>query len=184
MARPKKTYPDTLTDQEQDFVVEYIRLGEAKAAYKAAGFQAGTEGSYSTMSGNLFRAPHIQSAIKMAQRVAAGVKDRTELSEDVNERLVLSGMLRQARLEGKGASHQARVQAWMHLGRYLGMWQDNTNVNSPELARMMREAEERVAGQRAAGMVTDQGTDTALPDISVIELAESYTAPEYETEEA
>ncbi len=46
---------------------------------------------------------------------------------------VISGLKREAALDGKDSSHSARVSAWAHLGKHLGMFTDrHLHGNDPE----------------------------------------------------
>ena len=40
--------------------------------------------------------------------------------------MVIDGLLAEAKLSGEGSSHSARVAAWAHLGKHLGMFVDKT----------------------------------------------------------
>ncbi len=49
---------------------------------------------------------------------------RALLSQDA----VLLGLLEEARHTGDGSSHSARVSAWAHIGKHLGMFVDRVHV--------------------------------------------------------
>ena len=42
----------------------------------------------------------------------------------VDQDMVIAGLLKEATREGDGASHSARVNAWMQLGKHLQMFTD------------------------------------------------------------
>ncbi len=63
----------------------------------------------------------VQAAIVEAQEARAR---RTELTQDA----VVQGLLKEAEFKGEGSSPAARVSAWAHLGRHLGMFKDKTAV--------------------------------------------------------
>ena len=41
---------------------------------------------------------------------------------------VIRGLLEEARNKGEDTSHSARVSAWAHLGRHLGMFDDKMTI--------------------------------------------------------
>ncbi len=63
----------------------------------------------------------VQAAIAKAMEARS---ERTEIGQD----MVVHGLLREARFLGEGTSHSARVSAWAHLGKHLGMFTDNVNL--------------------------------------------------------
>ncbi len=60
----------------------------------------------------------------MAAEAQAVRSKRTEITQDE----VIQGLKKEATLEGEGSSHSARVAAWAHLGKHLGMFTDNLNL--------------------------------------------------------
>ena len=63
----------------------------------------------------------VAEAVKAAQQARSG---RTEITQDE----VIQGLKKEATLEGEGSSHSARVSAWAHLGKHLGMFTDNLTL--------------------------------------------------------
>lgn len=108
-----------LTDKQQIFVNEYlIDLNATKAAVRA-GYSEKT--AYSIGSENL-RKPEIQKAIEKAFNER---KARVLVTQDD----VVNGLLDEAKNKDEGASHSARVSAWAHLGKHLGMFVDKTELS-------------------------------------------------------
>lgn len=102
------------------FITEYVKDFNGPLAYVRAG------GPYTTaakMAGEFLREPYV------AQRVWS-VIDSMEEAEIINRKHVLAGLLREAQYQGMGASHGARVSAWSHLSKILGMEQTNINLNA------------------------------------------------------
>lgn len=108
-----------LTDKQQIFVNEYlIDLNATKAAVRA-GYSEKT--AYSIGSENL-RKPEIQKAIEKAFNER---KARVLVTQDD----VINGLLDEAKNKDEGASHSARVAAWAHLGKHLGMFTDKVELS-------------------------------------------------------
>ncbi len=57
----------------------------------------------------------IHRAIQEGQEARS---ERTGVTQDQ----VITGLLHEARLTSEGSSHSARVAAWAHLGKHLGMF--------------------------------------------------------------
>jgi phage terminase small subunit len=107
-----------LTPKQQRFVDEYlIDLNATQAAIRAGYAQ---KAAYATGAENL-KKPQIAAAIAAKQAVRS---ERTEVTQD----MVVAGLLTEARLDGEGSSHSARVQAWGLLARHLGMLTDKVKV--------------------------------------------------------
>ena len=43
--------------------------------------------------------------------------------------MVVQGLLNEAKDLSEGSTQSARVSAWAHLGKHLGMWNDKIDVN-------------------------------------------------------
>lgn len=103
-----------LTPKQQRFVEEYlIDLNATQAAIRA-GYSEKT--AYSVGHENL-KKPEIQKAIEEAK---SQVSKRTELTVD----MVVQGLLKEAQDYAEGSTQSARVSAWAHLGKHLGMFKD------------------------------------------------------------
>lgn len=118
-----------LTPKQQRFVDEYLVDLNASAAARRAGYSARTADR--TGHENL-KKPEIAAAVAAAQGER---KKRLELSQD----MVVENLLCEAQYRGEGASHSARVTAWVHLGKHLGMWPNKLNVESNLAARLTLE---------------------------------------------
>ena len=68
----------------------------------------------------------IHRAIQEGQEARS---ERTGVTQDQ----VITGLLHEARLTSEGSSHSARVAAWAHLGKHLGMFTErHLHGNDPE----------------------------------------------------
>lgn len=110
-----------LTDKQQRFVEEYlIDLNATQAAIRA-GYSEKT--AYSVGHENL-KKPEIQKAIEEAKNK---LSERTELTVD----MVVQGLLKEAQDYAEGSTQSARVSAWAHLGKHLGMFKDKVEHTGP-----------------------------------------------------
>lgn len=110
-----------LTGKQARFVEEYlIDLNATQAAIRA-GYKSGDIGR------QIITKTHVLEAIEQAQ---------AKLSEEtlVTQKMVIEGLLSEAKLSGEGSSHSARVSAWAHLGKHLGMFVEKVeSKNKTEL---------------------------------------------------
>ncbi len=108
----------SLSSKQARFVEEYlIDLNATQGAIRA-GYSAKTAEVQGTrLLGN----------VKVREAVEAGMKARSERTE-ITQDEVIQGLKKEATLEGEGSSHSARVSAWVHLGKHLGMFTDNLNL--------------------------------------------------------
>ncbi len=60
--------------------------------------------------------------------------ERTGITQDE----VIRGLLKEARYKGEGTSHSARVSAWAHLGRHLGMFDDKMTIGGNVTAEIVK----------------------------------------------
>ena len=103
-----------LTPKQQRFVEEYlIDLNATQSAIRA-GYSEKT--AYSVGHENL-KKPEIQKAIVEAQE---SLSSKTQLTVD----MVVQGLLKEAQDYADGSTQSARVSAWAHLGKHLGMFKD------------------------------------------------------------
>lgn len=113
-----------LTAKQAKFVDEYlIDLNATQAAIRA-GY---SEKFSNSNASKLLQNTAIQKAIQAAQ---------ARLSEEclVSQKMVIEGLLAEAKLNGEGSSHSARVSAWAHLGKHLGMFVEKVeSKNKTEL---------------------------------------------------
>lgn len=103
-----------LTPKQQRFVEEYlIDLNATQAAIRA-GYSEKT--AKSVGHENLTK-PDIAKAIQEAQE---SLSNKTQLTVD----MVVQGLLKEAQDYADGSTQSARVSAWAHLGKHLGMFKD------------------------------------------------------------
>lgn len=107
-----------LTPKQQRFVEEYlIDLNATQAAIRS-GYSEKT--AYSVGHENL-KKPEIQKAIQEAQE---SLSNKTQLTVD----MVVKGLLKEAQDYAEGSTQSARVSAWAHLGKHLGMFKDKVEM--------------------------------------------------------
>ena len=103
-----------LTPKQQRFVEEYlIDLNATQAAIRA-GYSEKTAKSIGQE--NLTK-PDIAKAIQEAQE---SLSNKTQLTVD----MIVNGLLKEAQDYAEGSTQSARVSAWAHLGKHLGMFKD------------------------------------------------------------
>ena len=103
-----------LTPKQQRFVEEYlIDLNATQAAIRA-GYSEKTAKDIGCE--NLAK-PNIAKAIQEAQE---NLSNKTQLTVD----MVVQGLLKEAQDYAEGSTQSARVSAWAHLGKHLGMFKD------------------------------------------------------------
>jgi phage terminase small subunit len=110
----------SLTQLQQRFIEEYLIDLNATQAAKRAGYSEKT--AYS-QGQRLLKNVEIQQAVHEAQK---NLSERTGITHAE----VIEGLKGEALYYGEGASHSARVSAWAHLGKHLGMFTDKLDVTS------------------------------------------------------
>ena len=113
MAGPK------LTLKHRRFIEEYLIDFNATQAAIRAGYSEKT--AYSVGHENLSK-PEIKSEI---DRLTAQMTEKAIVTKE----MVLQGLLDEARMYDEGASHSARVSAWAHLGKHLGIFMDKGELS-------------------------------------------------------
>ena len=108
----------SLTPKQARFVEEYLVDLNATQAAIRAGYSPKT--AYS-QGERLLKNVEVHRAIQEAQEARS---ERTGVTQDE----VIQGLKKEATLEGDGSSHSARVAAWAHLGKHLGIFTDNLNL--------------------------------------------------------
>ena len=118
----------SLTPKQARFVEEYLIDLNATAAAKRAGYSAKTaeQQGYQLLQKTL-----VQQAIQNAQQARS---ERTEVTQDQ----VIRGLQKEATFEGEGTSHSARVSAWAHLGRHLGIFHDKMTIGGNVTVEVVR----------------------------------------------
>lgn len=103
-----------LTPKQQRFVEEYlIDLNATQAAIRA-GYSEKTAAVIGAE--NLIK-PNIAKAIQEAQ-------EKLSNKAQVTIEMVVQGLLNEAKDLSEGSTQSARVSAWAHLGKHLGMFKD------------------------------------------------------------
>ena len=103
-----------LTPKQQRFVEEYlIDLNATQAAIRA-GYSEKT--AQEIGSENLSK-PMVAKAIAEAQ-------EKLSNKAQVTVEMVVQGLLNEAKDLSEGSTQSARVSAWAHLGKHLGMFKD------------------------------------------------------------
>lgn len=112
-----------LTDKEELFAQEVASGATQSAAYRkhydADGMQAN---SIHVEASRLRNKPKVSLRIDELKAKAADVAI-------VDKAMVLRGLLNEAEDMTEGSSHGARVAAWAHLGKHLGMFVDKTELS-------------------------------------------------------
>ncbi|WP_180048678.1 terminase small subunit [Acinetobacter sp. YH12144] len=110
-----------LTPKQQRFIEEYlIDLNATQAAIRA-GY---SEKTAEQLGYQLLQKTSVLKAIEEAKNQ---VSKRTELTVD----MVVSGLLKEAQDYAEGSTQSARVSAWAHLGKHLGMFKDKIEHSGP-----------------------------------------------------
>ena len=108
----------SLTPKQDRFVEGFLVDLNATQAAVRAGYSARTA---QEQGSRLLSNVMVQATIAKAMEARS---ERTEIDQD----MVVHGLLREARFLGEGTSHSARVSAWAHLGKHLCMFTDNVNL--------------------------------------------------------
>ena len=116
-----------LKPQQERFVVEYLKTPEnATDAAIRAGYSPKTA---TAQASRLLTNVNVKKAIDEAQsETRERVKEGVGLTID----MVVQGLLKEAQDYAEGSTQSARVSAWAHLGKHLGMFKDkieHTGVN-------------------------------------------------------
>lgn len=109
LGRPKD---DELNPQEELFVEAYIVNFDELEAFNAAKYSAPSPKKYALQ---ILDRPRVQKAI--SERVHQVVEDM-----GINESQVVAGLLREANNVSKGSTQTARINAWVWLGKHIGMF--------------------------------------------------------------
>ncbi len=103
-----------LTPKQQRFVEEYlIDLNATQAAIRAGYSEKTAQEQSSRLLSNVM----VQEAVQKAKNK---LSERTELTVE----MVVQGLLNEAKDLSEGSTQSARVSAWAHLGKHLGMFKD------------------------------------------------------------
>ena len=132
-----------LTPKQQRFVEEYlIDLNATQAAIRA-GYSEKTAKEIG--SENLTK-PNIAKAIAEAQ-------EKLSNKAQVTVEMIVQGLLNEAKDLSEGSTQSARVSAWAHLGKHLGMFKDKiehsgkieiSDISDDALDKRIQELESKV----------------------------------------
>ena len=106
-----------LTPKQQRFVEEYLIDLNATQAYIRAGYAVKSEDVAAATASKLLRNAKVQEAIQEAQ-------EKLSNKAQVTVEMVVQGLLNEAKDLSEGSTQSARVSAWAHLGKHLGMFKD------------------------------------------------------------
>ena len=122
-----------LTPKQQRFVEEYlIDLNATQAAIRA-GYSEKT--AQEIGSENLSK-PMVAKAIAEAQ-------EKLSNKAQVTVEMVVQGLLNEAKDLSEGSTQSARVAAWAHLGKHLGMFKDKVEH---DISDPLKELLQRASG--------------------------------------
>ncbi len=109
-----------LSPKRRVFVQEYLKDGNGAQACVRAGY---SPNSASVQAAQLLAIPSVQQAVQAGQ-------ERIAAAAEITQERVARGLLWEAELRGKDPRQGAgaRVQAWQHLGRYVGMFEDRLRL--------------------------------------------------------
>lgn len=110
------------TTKQQRFIDEYLIDFNATQAAIRAGYSQNTA---KQQGSRLLSNVDVRAAIDDAIRER---NSRALVSQDA----VLLGLLEEARHTGDGSSHSARVAAWAHIGKHLGMFVDRVHATGQQ----------------------------------------------------
>ena len=117
-----------MTPKQAAFVSEYMIDHNATQAAIRAGYSSDTAKQQgSRLLSNVDVRAAIDDAIRERER-------RALVSQDA----VLLGLLEEARHTGDGSSHSARVAAWAHIGKHLGMFVDRVHATGQQVHGVTR----------------------------------------------
>ena len=112
-----------LTHKQKRFVEEYMITLDPRDAAIKAGFSPKT---IDIKAYQLMQTEHVKIELERA------INERAKRME-INQDDVLEGLLREARYMGDGTSHSARVAAWAHIAKHLGMFIERISTENGNL---------------------------------------------------
>ena len=110
---------DKLTDKQQRFVEEYLIDLNATQAALRAGY---SEKNVLNLGTTRMSKTRVAESVAEAQ---GKISKRTKVTVD----RVVTGLLKEAENTDDGATHSARVAAWAHLGKHLGIFVEKVEQN-------------------------------------------------------
>ena len=116
-----------MTDKQKRFVDEYlVDLNATKAAIRAG---------YSNRTARQIASQNL-SKLDIQEAIQKGSIERNKKTQ-LKRSDVIEGLLIEARREGTGSSHQARIKAWEVLARHLDMFTEK-QVKGESVSEMLR----------------------------------------------
>ena len=110
-----------LTPKQQRFVEEYlIDLNAPQAAIRAG---------YSPRTANEQGAQNL-AKLSISEAIAEA-QEKLSNKAQVTVEMVVQGLLNEAKDLSEGSTQSARVSAWAHLGKHLGMFKDKIEHTGP-----------------------------------------------------
>jgi phage terminase small subunit len=109
-----------LNSQKRRFIESYLVSSNATKSAIDAGYSEAT--AYSIGS-RLLKDAAVKEAIQQAQNDASE-RNRIKIDD------VLNGLLSEAKDKGESSTSSARIAAWVHLGKHLGMFTNNGHQTS------------------------------------------------------
>ena len=115
-----------LKTQQERFVVEYLKTteNETDAAIRA-GYSPKTA---TAQASRLLTNVNVKKAIDEAQ---SETRERMKEGVGLTIDMVVQGLLKEAQDYAEGSTQSARVSAWAHLGKHLGMFKDKIEHTGP-----------------------------------------------------
>jgi hypothetical protein len=117
MGRPRK--PDSLAPEEKLFLEAYVNQCnfDTFEAIQVSGIPYLNKQSAQQKAHNIINKPIAQAYIE------AAIKTK-QVKFCITEEEILKGIYGEAHYFGEGASHAARIQAWVQIGKHFGMFSD------------------------------------------------------------
>lgn len=132
-----------LTIKQEKFCIEYAKSGNARQAYKNAGYKCKNDASYDASASQLLRNPKVKARLaELAEEIkAASIADITEMQQTLTsiirkqmteEVIVVESVgdfMSEARKMDKEPSVKDIINAINTLGKMQGAFTDNVNLN-------------------------------------------------------
>jgi phage terminase small subunit len=126
-----------MNSQKQRFINAYLVNSNATQSAIDAGY---SEKTASAQGSRLLKNEAVNKALQQAQD-DAGERNKIKIDH------VLNGLLSEAQDKSEGSSPSARVSAWVHLGKHLGMFTNKVeNTHKLEIQTLSNLMDELTAG--------------------------------------
>ena len=120
-----------MTPKQARFVLEYLKDLNATQAAIRSGYSPKTA---EQQGYQLLQKTSVSATIAAKQAVHAA---KAGLTVD----RIVQGLLREAESVGENSTQSARVAAWAHLGKHLGMFSDKIGLDATMAVRSMTDEE-------------------------------------------